>query len=114
MNALRNASRHVVLSILFSSFILFAPLRGEDADKKPLPDDIQKIIAAGHDHNQAMAHLDYLTNRIGPRLTGSDNFENACEWTRDTFEKFGLKDAHLEKWADWPVVFNRGPWFGDM
>src|SRR4029079_4802284 len=25
-----------------------------------------------------------------------------------------LKDSHLEKWADWPVAFNRGPWFGDM
>jgi hypothetical protein len=85
-----------------------------DAEKKPLPDDIQKIIATGRDHNQAMAHLDYLTNRIGPRLTGSDNQINACLWARDTFEKFGLKNAQVNKWAEWPVGFNRGPWFGDM
>ncbi len=30
--------------------------------------------------SQVMEHLDVLCNRIGPRLTGSDNLTNACEW----------------------------------
>ncbi len=85
-----------------------------DAGQALPPTDLQRIIAAGRDHNQSMALLDYLTNRIGPRLTGSDGCQTACEWTRDKFTEFGLKDAHLEKWADWPVGFNRGPWFAEM
>jgi hypothetical protein len=55
-----------------------------------------------------------MVNRIGPRLTGSDGLTNACEWARDTFEEFGLSNSHLDKWAEWPVGFNRGPRFGKM
>lgn len=76
--------------------------------------DVEKIIAAGRDNNQAMAHLDYLSNRIGPRLTSSDGLTTACEWTREKFESLGLANSHLEKWAEWPVGFNRGPWSGRM
>ena len=61
-----------------------------------------------------MAHLDYLSNRIGPRLTSSDGLTTACEWTREKFESLGLANSHLEKWAEWPVGFNRGPWSGRM
>ncbi len=59
-----------------------------------------------------MDHLDVLCNRIGPRLTGSDNLTNACEWVRDRFASFGIDNARLEPWGEFPVGFNRGPWFG--
>ena len=59
-----------------------------------------------------MDHLDFLCNRIGPRLTGSDNLTTACEWTRDRFASFGIANARLEPWGEFPVGFNRGPWFG--
>jgi hypothetical protein len=61
-----------------------------------------------------MDHLDWLSNRIGPRLTSSDNLQEACEWTRDRFASFGIEDARLEEWGEFPVGFNRGPWFGQM
>ncbi len=61
-----------------------------------------------------MEHLDYLTNRIGPRLTGSDGLQNACEWARDRFKSFGIENARLEQWGEFPVGFNRGPWSGRM
>ncbi|MFO0952429.1 MAG: M20/M25/M40 family metallo-hydrolase [Isosphaeraceae bacterium] len=73
--------------------------------------DVEKILAAARDDSQVMAHLDVLSNRIGPRLTSSDNLTNACEWARDTFASYGL-DARMEKWGEFPVGFNRGPWFG--
>jgi carboxypeptidase Q len=75
-------------------------------------DDVDRIIAAGRAESQVMDHLDALCNRIGPRLTGSDQLQNACEWTRERFVDFGLENARLEAWGSVPVGFNRGPWMG--
>jgi hypothetical protein len=74
--------------------------------------EVDRIEFAGHEGSLVMDHLDMLCNRIGPRLTGSDNLTNACEWVRDRFVSFGIDNAHLEAWGEFPVGFNRGPWFG--
>ncbi len=76
-------------------------------------DAVDKIKATAAD-SQVMEHLDYLSNRIGPRLTSSDALTTACEWTRDRFKGFGLENATIEKWGEFPVGFNRGPWFGGI
>ena len=68
-----------------------------------------RIISIGQNDNKVMEHLDYLTNRIGPRQTGSENFQTACEWARDQFKRFGLSNVHLERVADIPIGFDRGP-----
>src|SRR4051812_13072526 len=81
---------------------------------RPQETDAEKVIELGRSDNHVMEHLDHLTNRIGPRLTGSDNFSNACQWARDQFEKFGLKNCRLEQWGEFPVGFNRGPGSGHM
>ncbi|MEO6593613.1 MAG: M20/M25/M40 family metallo-hydrolase [Planctomycetota bacterium] len=78
------------------------------------PEQFAAIKKEGLEHSKVMAHLDYLTNRIGPRLTSSDNLTVAAEWARDTFQSFGLDNAHLEEWGTFPVGFNRGPWWGRM
>ena len=36
----------------------------------------------------------------------------ACEWARAEFEAMGVPKVELEKWATWPVVWNRGQWMG--
>ena len=74
----------------------------------------QKIVELGRDDNQAMEHLNDLSNRLGPRLTGSDDLQNACEWAVARFQSFGIENAHLEQWGEFPVGFNRGPWSGRM
>ena len=51
-----------------------------------------------------MATLSYLTDVIGPRLTGSPNLKRANEWTCQTLNKWGLANAHLEAWGP----FGRG------
>ena len=86
------------------------PLAG--AAEKGRSPDVQRIVSAGREDSQVMDHLDVLCNRIGPRLTGSDNLTNACEWVRDRFASFGINNARLESWGEFPVGFNRGPWFG--
>src|SRR4051812_48619968 len=51
-----------------------------------------------------METLSYLTDVIGPRLTGSPELKRANEWTRDTLAAWGMEDAHLEEWGE----FGRG------
>jgi carboxypeptidase Q len=92
-------------------FLFIVPCFVVVADEKA---DVDSIIAAGREGNRVMEHLDYLCNRFGPRLTGSDNLQNASEWARDTFASFGLENAHLEQWGTYAVGFDRGPWFGHM
>ena len=91
------------------------PLLARAADKdsaKIKSLEVEKIVSVGHEESLVMDHLDVLCNRIGPRLTGSDNLTNACEWVRDRFASFGIDNARLESWGEFPVGFNRGPWFG--
>ncbi|MFY9345215.1 MAG: M20/M25/M40 family metallo-hydrolase [Planctomycetota bacterium] len=78
------------------------------------PDQFAAIKKEGLENSRVMAHLDHLVNRIGPRLTSSDNLTVAGEWARDTFQSFGLANAQLEQWGTFPVGFNRGPWWGRM
>jgi len=74
---------------------------------------IDKIIEIGTTDNQSMDHLDVLCNRFGGRLIGSDAYNNAAEWCKAQFEKWGMQ-AELDESGEIPVGFNRGPWFGRM
>ena len=67
-------------------------------------DPITRIKEEGLQRSQVMETLSYLTDVIGPRLTGSPNMKRANEWTRDQLTKWGLKNSHLEAWGP----FGRG------
>lgn len=67
-------------------------------------DPIERIKEEGLKHSQVMATLSYLTDVIGPRLTGSPNLKRANEWTRDKLASWGVSNAHLEAWGP----FGRG------
>ena len=72
------------------------------------------IVKEGLENSKVMEHLDQLCNKIGPRLTGSDNLTKAMEWAKGQFEAWGLKNATMEEWGTFPVGFNRGKTFGKM
>ena len=94
---------------------LSIPSKALTAEKDAAKDrsaEVERITSAGREDGQVMDHLDVLCNRIGPRLTGSDNLTNACEWVRDRFRTFGIDNARIEPWGEFSVGFNRGPWFG--
>jgi len=99
-------------SLLRSGFI--SALVCASAFALPQEDEAAKLIAIGAKDNLVMEHLDHIVNRIGPRLTGSDNLQNACDWARAEFESFGLSNCRLEQWGEFPVGFNRGPASGQM
>jgi carboxypeptidase Q len=68
------------------------------------PDDVKKIIDEGMQHSKVMETLSYMTDVIGPRLTGSPNLKRANDWTREKLAGWGLEHAHLEAWGP----FGRG------
>src|SRR5208282_1808212 len=58
----------------------------------------QRIIAEINDHNEIMGNLEYLSDMIGERLTGSANLKKANDWTKEKFAAYGLTNPHLESW----------------
>ena len=58
-----------------------------------------KIIAEVHDRNEIMSNLEYLSDMIGARLTGSENLKKANDWTRQKFSDYGAANPHLESWT---------------
>ena len=83
-------------------------------DNAPRSDDVERILATARNENRVMDHLDVLSNRIGPRLTGSHGLQDACEWAVARFQSFGIANARLERWGEFPVGFERGPWSGKI
>jgi carboxypeptidase Q len=67
-------------------------------------DPIARIREEGLKRSKVMETLSYLSDVIGPRLTGSPNMKRANEWTRDQLTKWGLQNGHLESWGP----FGRG------
>jgi len=94
---------------------------GKDATKKeeaPKADPIEamdtKIVEQVKADAPALkADLTYLTERIGPRLTGSAKLDEASHWTAEQFKAAGLANVHLE---DWTIAnsWTRGPATGRL
>src|ERR1044071_7827715 len=59
------------------------------ASPTPTPDVIERIKDEGLKRSQVMRTLEYLTDVIGPRLTGSPSLKRANNWTRDRLAEWG-------------------------
>jgi carboxypeptidase Q len=88
----------LVLSLVLPATMLAATNENVDYDA------VTQIRQEGFRNSQVMQILSDLTDRIGPRLTGSPNVKKANEYTRDKLTQFGLVNSHLEKWGP----FGRG------
>src|SRR5260370_41319897 len=96
-------SRRVIILVCVVVLVL-AGVRGGSA--KPAAEDASAFAAADsqilseiHDHSQAMDNLEYLSDEIGPRLTGSPQLKQANDWTAAKFREYGLTNVHLEPWT---------------
>ena len=94
--------------LLFALLVPYAAF-GQQAGGPPQPpadpnDPIVRIKDEGMNRSQVMQTLSYLSDVIGPRLTASPGMKHANNWTRETLEKWGLQNAHLEAWGP----FGRG------
>src|SRR6266849_732627 len=68
-------------------------------EKSPFAAADAQILSEIREHSEAAANLEYLSDSIGARLTGSPQLKQANEWTRDMFAKYGAVNAHLEGWT---------------
>ncbi len=68
------------------------------AEERPDLDVAWKIRREATEHSQIMKTLHVLTDRYGPRLTGSPNLKAAQDWLVTETTRWGLKNAHLEPW----------------
>src|SRR5258708_3221353 len=58
-----------------------------------------KILGEIREHSEVMQSLEYLSDSIGPRLTGSPLTKQANEWTAAKMKEYGLVNVHLEPWT---------------
>jgi hypothetical protein len=65
---------------------------------------IEKIKDEGLNRSQVMKTAFYLTDVIGPRLSGSAGLKHANEWTRQQLSDWQLANAAIEPWGQ----FGRG------
>ncbi len=67
----------------------------------------RQLFGEVKERNEVLANLEYLTDMIGPRLTGTEKLAQANRWTLEMFRKYGLSNAHLEGWTI-ARAWNRG------
>ena len=66
---------------------------------------LQRIRDEGLNRSHVDSLAEYLTDAIGPRLTGSGGMKRANEWTAQTFRDWGLANVQIEPWD---TTFGRG------
>lgn len=92
----------VVCTFALASIIAFAARKGFAAppeDTNPIATADAQILAEVRDHSEATQNLEYISDNIGPRLTGSPQLKQANEWTAELMKKYGLVNVHLEPWT---------------
>lgn len=74
------------LNFLFLLVLICAPVRAEE-----LAAQSARVFESAMASHRAMEHAAWLTDRIGPRLSGSPQAEAAVAWSKGALESFGLE-----------------------
>ncbi|MBA3560398.1 MAG: M20/M25/M40 family metallo-hydrolase [Gemmatimonadaceae bacterium] len=72
------------------------------------PQAMRAIMDEGMKRSHVPADLQYLTDVIGPRLTGSAAMRRANDWTARKFREYGMDSTWLEPWK-FGQSWERGP-----
>ncbi|MCI0702721.1 MAG: M20/M25/M40 family metallo-hydrolase [Planctomycetia bacterium] len=84
-----------------------APLEVAPAPRWSAGDVDRMLIAEIKTRSEIMKNLQYVSDFIGPRLTGSKNMEKANKWTAEKMKAYGLENVRMEPW-EIPVGWQRG------
>jgi carboxypeptidase Q len=87
-----------------AAIVLAAPLQAQSAVDTS---GSGALITEAVERSEVMESLRYLSDVIGPRLSGSRGVRRANEWTAERFRSYGLAAA-LEPF-DFGVAWERGP-----
>jgi len=61
---------------------------------------IERIRTEGLWHSHVMEYGSGLFDGVGPRLTGSPEFERAAQWSIEQLRRMGASNPHEESWGD--------------
>jgi carboxypeptidase Q len=93
------------VTFVLSAVLILVVVRAGFAKPTPAPDnpypyaaDDAHILAEIHDNSEAMANLEYLSDSIGARMSGTPGLKRASDWTKQKFTEYGLTNVHLEPW----------------
>jgi carboxypeptidase Q len=101
----REIHRMLKLSaLLLGTATLVAPLRAQSTVDTA---GSGTLIAEALERSEVMENLRFLSDVIGPRLSGSPAMQRANQWTAERFRSYGLR-ASLEAF-DFGVTWERGP-----
>ncbi|WP_404337092.1 M20/M25/M40 family metallo-hydrolase [Sphingomonas sp. MMS12-HWE2-04] len=89
------------ISAIVLAAILAAPLTAQTVDRS----ETARIVDEGLNRSEVMTTAEYLTDRIGARLTNSPGMRAAEDWTMSKYRDWGLKNVHKEGFD-----FGRGWW----
>lgn len=94
--------RKLVLSVIATmvSFSMFAQSSSEVVDHAM----VGKIIDQGMSNkSQVMDYAWYLTDVVGPRLSGTEGLNRAYDWTMKTLTEMGLTNVRKDSWGGFGV-----------
>ena len=92
--------RIVFYTSLLTGLLAASSTRASTNTASRIPADaISRLMEEGTNRSRIMELASYLTDVIGPRLTGSPALKRADEWARDQMAEWGLTNAHLEPWG---------------
>ena len=85
---------------LFAAAVTAAvPIAAQVAQERVDLDVVRRIREEGLTRSHVPELAGYLTDVIGPRLTGSTNMKRANEWTAQQFRDWGLVNVAVEPWG---------------
>ncbi len=94
----------LLIALLVFSLAVPAQVPAPAAPEKVDTEMMSKIRKEGMENSKVMDTLSWLTDVVGPRLTGSPQMKHANEWTKTRLAEWGLENAQLEQWGP----FGRG------
>jgi hypothetical protein len=80
-----------LIFVLSASFVLLAQDKVDEATSA-------RMRSEELEHSRIMHTLHMLTDRYGPRVTGTPNHEAAAKWAVAEMTSWGMKNGHLEPW----------------
>ena len=93
--------RIFVVALLIALAICSLPAAAQNVPsaEDPIIATDRQILTEVKENNELMSNLEYLSDMIGPRLTGTERMTQANRWTMEMFRKYGLANVHLESWT---------------
>jgi hypothetical protein len=92
------------MTLAATTLVLAAPAFAQVAQEAVDLDVIRQIREEGLERSQIAELGGYLTDVIGPRLTGSPGMMHANEWTAKKLQEWGLDNVMVQPWGE----FGRG------